>query len=106
MGRGAGGTITTYDATQDVDFDHETEYSQSRRLLIATDERGGGVTSPGATCPTTSPRVFERPPRHARPGIGASRGTSSVLRLDSVPYAIPHDGTAAAPRRSGPREPG
>jgi hypothetical protein len=53
MGRGAGGTITTYDATQDVDFDHELEYSASRRLLIATDERGGGVAPPGATCPTT-----------------------------------------------------
>jgi hypothetical protein len=53
MGRGAGGTITTYDATQDVDFDHELEYSASRRLLIATDERGGGVSPPGATCPTS-----------------------------------------------------
>jgi hypothetical protein len=53
MGRGAGGTITTYDSTQDIDFDHEAEYSASRRLLIATDERGGGVSPPGATCPTT-----------------------------------------------------
>jgi hypothetical protein len=53
MGRGAGGTITTYDSTQDIDFDHEAEYSASRRYLIATDERGGGVTPPGATCPTS-----------------------------------------------------
>jgi hypothetical protein len=53
MGRGAGGTITTYDSTQDVDFDHELEYSASRRYLIATDERGGGVAPPGATCPTS-----------------------------------------------------
>jgi hypothetical protein len=53
MGRGAGGTITTYDATQDIDFNHETEYSASRRYLIATDERGGGVSPPGATCPTS-----------------------------------------------------
>jgi hypothetical protein len=53
MGRGAGGTITTYDATQDIDFNHETELSASRRYLIATDERGGGVAPPGATCPTT-----------------------------------------------------
>jgi hypothetical protein len=53
MGRGAGGPITTYDSTQDIDFDHELEYSASRRLLIATDERGGGVTPPGATCPTS-----------------------------------------------------
>jgi hypothetical protein len=52
MGRGAGGTITTFDSTQDIDFNHETELSASRRLLIATDERGGGVTPPGATCTT------------------------------------------------------
>jgi hypothetical protein len=53
MGRGAGGTITTYDSTQDIDFNHELEYSGSRRYLIATDERGGGVSPPGATCPTS-----------------------------------------------------
>ena len=50
MGRGAGGTITTYDATQDVDFDHELELTASRKFVLATDERGGGVTPPGATC--------------------------------------------------------
>jgi hypothetical protein len=50
MGRGAGGTITTYDSTQDVDFDHELELTASRRFVLATDERGGGVAPPGATC--------------------------------------------------------
>ena len=35
---------------QDIDFDHEAEQSQSRQLLLATDERGGGVAPPGATC--------------------------------------------------------
>jgi hypothetical protein len=40
-------------ATQDNDFDHESELSASRRLILATDERGGGVTPPGATCPTS-----------------------------------------------------
>jgi hypothetical protein len=35
---------------QDIDFDHEAELSQSKRLLLATDERGGGVAPPGATC--------------------------------------------------------
>jgi hypothetical protein len=53
MGRGAGGTITTFDSTQDVDFNHELEFSGSGRYLIATDERGGGVAPPGATCPTS-----------------------------------------------------
>jgi len=35
---------------QDIDFDHEAEQSQSGRLLLATDERGGGVAPPGASC--------------------------------------------------------
>jgi len=39
-----------YDSTQDVDVSHEAELSGSQRLIIATDERGGGVTPPGATC--------------------------------------------------------
>ena len=38
------------DSTQDVDVSHEAELSGSRRLILATDERGGGVTPPGATC--------------------------------------------------------
>ena len=52
MGReSATGAVTPdYDSTQDIDFDHEAEYSESRRLLIATDERGGGVLPPGASC--------------------------------------------------------
>jgi hypothetical protein len=52
MGReSADGAITPdFGSDQDIDFNHEAEYSQSRRLLIATDERGGGVLPPGASC--------------------------------------------------------
>jgi hypothetical protein len=52
MGResSTGAVTPHYDSTQDIDFDHEAEFSGSRRLLLATDERGGGVTPPGATC--------------------------------------------------------
>ncbi len=51
QGRGAGGAATpAFDSTQDIDFNHEAELSASGRLLIATDERGGGVTPPGAAC--------------------------------------------------------
>jgi hypothetical protein len=51
QGRGAGGAATpTFDSTEDIDFNHETELSASGNLLIATDERGGGVLPPGATC--------------------------------------------------------
>ncbi|HVM68253.1 MAG TPA: hypothetical protein VM204_00250, partial [Gaiellaceae bacterium] len=41
-----------FPATEDNDFNHELELSGSGRYLIATDERGGGVTPPGATCAT------------------------------------------------------
>ncbi len=37
-------------ATEDVDVSHEAELTGSRRFILATDERGGGVTPPGATC--------------------------------------------------------
>ncbi len=51
MGRGSGGSATpTYGSHEDIDFDHELELSGSGRLLLATDERGGGVSPPGATC--------------------------------------------------------
>ena len=42
-----------FDSTEDIDFDHEAELTTSRRFLLATDERGGGVTPPGASCPTS-----------------------------------------------------
>jgi hemolysin type calcium-binding protein len=37
-------------STEDIDFNHEAELSASGDLLISTDERGGGVEPPGATC--------------------------------------------------------
>ena len=49
QGRNATGQ-TTYPSTEDIDFDHEAELTASGRFLLATDERGGGVTPPGATC--------------------------------------------------------
>ena len=53
MGRGAPGPApetTAHPSWQDIDFSHETELSASRKLLISTDERGGGVLPPGASC--------------------------------------------------------
>jgi hypothetical protein len=37
-------------STEDNDFNHETELTQSGNFLLATDERGGGVQPPGASC--------------------------------------------------------
>ena len=51
MGRGSGGSATpTYGADEDIDFNHEAELSASGRLLLAGDERGGGILPPGAAC--------------------------------------------------------
>ena len=43
-----------FPSTEDNDFNHEAELSGSGKLLIATDERGGGVTPPGASCTPVS----------------------------------------------------
>jgi len=51
QGRGAGNpAVPAYDSTEDIDFNHEAELSGSGQHLLATDERGGGVVPPGATC--------------------------------------------------------
>jgi hypothetical protein len=42
-----------FPSTEDIDFNHESEFTTSRRFLLATDERGGGVLPPGASCPTS-----------------------------------------------------
>jgi hypothetical protein len=44
------GAATTRPSDQDIDFNHETELTESGRFLLATDERGGGIAPPGATC--------------------------------------------------------
>jgi hypothetical protein len=49
QGRNATGE-TQYPSTEDIDFDHEAELTASGRYLLATDERGGGVLPPGASC--------------------------------------------------------
>jgi hypothetical protein len=51
QGRGAGGAATpTFDSTQDIDFNHEAELTHSGDFVISSDERGGGVSPPGASC--------------------------------------------------------
>lgn len=43
-----------FDSTEDIDFDHEAELTNSGKYAIATDERGGGVVPPGASCSPAS----------------------------------------------------
>jgi hypothetical protein len=44
-----GALTPAYPPTEDIDFDHEAELTASRKFVIASDERGGGVTG-GAQC--------------------------------------------------------
>ena len=53
QGNGEDVTDPAYEATEDIDFNHEAEYTHSGRHVLATDERGGGVLPPGATCFST-----------------------------------------------------
>ena len=51
QGRGSGSAVDpAFDSTEDIDFNHEAELSATGNTLIATDERGGGVAPPGASC--------------------------------------------------------
>ena len=50
QGNGEDVTDPAYESYRDIDFDHEAELTESGKFVLATDERGGGVVPPGATC--------------------------------------------------------
>jgi hypothetical protein len=107
QGRGAGGSATpAYTSDQDVDFDHELEYTASKRFLLATDERGGGVLPPGATCAPGADNKAGNGGIHAY-RVGMLRTTGPGTPADSFrSYAFAPDGTRAiyrAPIRTGPQ---
>ena len=45
-----GAANPAFGSDEDIDFNHETELTASGNFLIASDERGGGVVPPGASC--------------------------------------------------------
>jgi hypothetical protein len=50
QGRPPTGQLPPHDSTEDVEVSHEAELTASRRFILTTDERGGGVLPPGASC--------------------------------------------------------
>jgi hypothetical protein len=83
QGRGAGGAASpAFDSTQDIDFDHEAELTHSGNFVIASDERGGGVTPPGASC---SPSVDNK----------AGNGGLHAYRVDRLLTRRPADANDA-----------
>jgi hypothetical protein len=106
MGReSATGAVTpAYDSTQDIDFDHEAEYSESRRLLIATDERGGGVLPPGASCSSVADNKTGNGGVHFYDADALKQATPSSAEEAHTAYARTPGGEKAiyrAPIRTG-----
>ncbi|CAN5379919.1 hypothetical protein BH23ACT9_BH23ACT9_33810 [soil metagenome] len=52
MGRetATGAANPAFDSTEDIDFNHEAEYTHSGNFILTSDERGGGILPPGASC--------------------------------------------------------
>ena len=50
QGRPATGQLPPHGPLEDIEVSHEAELTESGRFILATDERGGGVLPPQATC--------------------------------------------------------
>ncbi len=113
------GAFTQVPATEDIDFNHETELTQSGRFLLATDERGGGVAG-GSQCSqgnSTPPqanggvhayrvdRLQKAPSAGVRQPTTPETGTALTRKETDEGYARAADGTAKsiyrAPIRTG-----
>ena len=99
MGRGG-----PYPSTEDNDFNHETELTASGRYLLATDERGGGVTPPGATCTTPVDNTMGNGGVHAYRMDRLSKTAPGTPTQEWAAYARTSQGQKAiyrAPVRTG-----
>ena len=108
QGRGAGGAATpAFDSTQDIDFNHEAELTHSGKFVLSTDERGGGVTPPGASCSPAVDNTAGNGGIHAYrvSGLLRRRPTSAADAFSS--YAKDSKGNKAifrAPIRTQPQD--
>jgi hypothetical protein len=107
QGRGAGSaTEPAFDSTEDIDFNHEAERSASGRLLLATDERGGGVLPPGASCSPAVDQVAGNGGIHAYRFDALSEGGPGTPEEEFEAYARTPEGEKAiyrAPVRTQPQ---
>jgi hypothetical protein len=107
QGRGAGGAVDpAFDATEDIDFNHEAELTASGRFLLATDERGGGVVPPGASCSPEFDNTAGNGGIHAYRFDGLSTDFPGSPEEAFEAYARTPDGEKAihrVPIRTGPQ---
>ena len=94
QGRNATGQFT-FPSTEDIDFDHEAELTASGRYLLATDERGGGVTPPGATCVPGADNTEGNGGVHAYDVTKLQKTMPQTVPDAWKPYARQSDGTKA-----------
>jgi hypothetical protein len=94
QGRNATGQ-TTFPSTEEIDFDHEAELTASGRYLLATDERGGGVTPPGATCLPGADNTEGNGGVHAYDVSKLQKTMPTTVTKAWEPYARQSDGTKA-----------
>lgn len=71
QGRAGTTELPEFGADEDIDFSHEAELTHSGDFLIASDERGGGIVPPDASC---------SPPAN----VPQSNGGLSAYRVDRL----------------------
>jgi hypothetical protein len=78
--------------TQDIAISHEADPTHDERVMFATDERGGGVVPPGASCSPGGPTNVSNGGIHALDISGAAPGRDPA---DNFPYMLKPDGSRA-----------
>jgi hypothetical protein len=100
------GTPSPFPSTEDIDVSHEAELTGSRKFLLATDERGGGVTPPGASCSPAVDNTFGNGGIHAYRMDRLLTTSPSTAEQAWASYARTSTGGKAiyrAPIRTGPQ---
>jgi hypothetical protein len=77
---------------EDIAISHEFDPTHDARVGFATDERGGGVVPPGASCTTAGPTEFSNGGIHALDIRGATPGRDPA---DNFPYMLDPAGNRA-----------
>lgn len=80
-GNGEDVVFPEYPATADIDFNHESEFTRSRKFILATDERGGGIAPGGATC--VGEGTLDNPAGNG--GIHAYKADALTKNINAVP---------------------
>ncbi len=104
-GRTGTASVSPFGSALDIDFDHEAELTHSGRHLIASDERGGGVVPPGASCAPGVDNPEGNGGLHAYSVDGLTRVNPGSPEAAQAAYALTPDGERAVYRTSVQTQP-